>query len=205
MYGGPVPINGLRAVHQTLAGFRWYISFIHGDLWAISWSAISIGENVTNAECCDLTTRSPAECFLDYQVQDIFTKNKSKAIQSYLNRTMSAPKANFMLSRHFESNVCSLDKRWSQAAWSADLKRGSNQHVCQDALKGTDRITLHGRYRGDVLRHRDPTFSKIISVPEICHLCSSAMIEKGNIDRSPLEKVLRGLMLQTGAGSGCYR
>ena len=64
VYHEPVPLLALRKLHERLELFPWYVSFVSGDLYAISGNAVLVGEDVINAECCNITAQTPSDCFI---------------------------------------------------------------------------------------------------------------------------------------------
>eukprot|EP00931_Biecheleriopsis_adriatica_P026318 TRINITY_DN16024_c0_g1_i1.p1 TRINITY_DN16024_c0_g1~~TRINITY_DN16024_c0_g1_i1.p1 ORF type:complete len:537 (+),score=105.27 TRINITY_DN16024_c0_g1_i1:66-1613(+) len=140
-FGKPLPL--LKQNPSKPA--KWYVSFVEGDLVAISSEGLPEMAKVDEAKCCDLNTRSPPQCFLP---------------------GLKEPRSNFIFDRHLSSGLTKI--RWQEVFESnignhvvrKDVLKGkSGDEVDREIMKGE----MHGKYRQEVNVYAWPAVSGVIS------------------------------------------
>ena len=128
-------------------GHGWFWPFNEGDLYAVSGNAISVGEDLIRAKCCNRTERTPPACFIPEYKQKLFHVARPQ------------PKPNFMLEHHFRSRACLVHLH---GLWGGAPMRGESQD-----LQSMNKIQLHGQFRHEVVQRNTPLLSGVVTVSKM--------------------------------------
>eukprot|EP00438_Fugacium_kawagutii_P009210 Skav205372 [mRNA] locus=scaffold4386:84915:85931:- [translate_table: standard] len=118
---------------QTPAA-RWWMNLVDGDMYAMSGDALDVAENLTEAECCNSTSRLPLACFIPGQ---------------------EAPRPNYLLARHFWSQLSGVKKCWNFEGKLVRTPEMMRNHADVPSL-------MHGKYRQEVERYQTPHVSRTV-------------------------------------------